>query len=720
MVRKRHVLSLMGAMVFALYLDGSSARAVNLLHHWTLDETSGSTVADSVGGNDGTIADTAGLDLTAAGQSGTAGDFTGSFITIDGVYFGNVPRAISLWFNADAFAGDQRRLIGLGAEAPAGSFNLTAEVVGGNNSVRLRYGNGNLAWSGTAEFGQALQTNTWYHLVIQYDGTALQGDDTAAQCFINGQQMARDGGNGNNLPQVLDTAVSDNYIGAKNPAEPRLFDGRIDDVQFYDGPLSADEVSFLFNNPGLTINLAAGNPMPANGAIAVPTDSDLQWDAGVDPNNPAQRNPDVTQYFVYLMETDPGADPNFLNVVPVTVNDPGSDPVTLANANLPLPLVQDKEYHWRVDQGINNSGPADPNTIAGNVWSFEAVKSIPVVTADPQRTAVFAGQSVTFTCLFTSISAVTDSDVVWTKNSSGAPGVAVLTDLGSGTYRSDLTIAGASPTDEGDYICAIREVSSLAAELMIKRKLAHWEFEGNFEDSENNFDLSVFDPNNGAPIFVSGLVGSGAIDCNGVTDGLIYSFAQEKEFFAGYTVSLWTRTDAAGQGEFTSVFSTQSTTNPGFQLDMNANENWRYRDGSNTAMGPVNPGDPNWVLLTVVGDPNTDNDTTLYYNGLNVGRDGQIQTFVDGFSFGLNRGLNIFYNGQIDDAMFWNYPLSQNQIGQVYFDVTGRAVCDPLLLNAYDFSGPEGVPDCVVDFLDFLPVVEAWLDCTILPVLQCN
>lgn len=713
MERKTQVVLLAGVLICASGLGLPSVKAATLLHHWTLDETSGSTVADSAGNNNGTINNTDGVDLTVAGQAGSAADFTGSFIAVSGVFSGNEPRAISVWFNSREFSSIQPRMFGIGVPAAAQSFDLTTEVSGGNNSVWLRYGNGNMTWSGAAELGQALQTNTWYHLVFQYDGTTLVAD-TAVQCWINGVQLSRDGGNNNNSGQTLITGASDMYIGAKIPTEPRPFNGLMDDIQLYDGPLAADEIAFLFNNPGATLSFEARNPSPGNGTIGVSTSTDLQWDGGLDPQNFGQRNPDITEFFVYLDETNPGEEPNFVAVSPVTVADPGTDPVTLANASLPLTLSVDKAYHWRVDTGVNNSGPSDPNTIVGKVWSFEAVKSVPVVTGDPERTAAFFGESTSFTCLFTSVSTVTADEVSWTRNGNAAPGSAVLTDLGSGSYRSVLTIPSVVDTDAGDYICTIRTTDSASAELLVKRKLAHWEFEGDFSDSLGNFGLSVLDPNNGVPQFVTGLVGS-AIDCNGVADGLVYEFAEEEEFFAGYTVSLWTQTAVPNQAQFTSAFSTQSTTSAGFQMDFNNSNEWRYWDGSGTVFGLV---EPTWVLLTVAADP--DNNTTIYYNGLNSGTDAQIQPFVDGFSFALNRGQNIFYNGQIDDAMFWNYPLSQAEVAQVYFDVSGQAVCDPTLQSIYDVTGPSGVPDCHVNILDFVPFAAAWLDCSLLPGSQCS
>lgn len=37
----------------------------------------------------------------------------------------------------------------------------------------------------------------------------------------------------------------------------------------------------------------------------------------------------------------------------------------------------------------------------------------------------------------------------------------------------------------------------------------------------------------------------------------------------------------------------------------------------------------------------------------------------------------------------------------------------------YDFSGPNGEPDCRVDFYDFVELASAWLECSLIPASAC-
>lgn len=227
----------------------SSAQAA-LTAHFTLDETTGTSVADSSGNsNTGTLVGTA--DLTATGQSNTGlgvsasgdGFSTGSLIS------GNAARTVSLWFNASTIDNTQRRLSSVGSGA-AGSFDITLENDTGGASIGLRYGNGNMFWSGDSELGQAVQTNTWNHVVVTYDGSTLVAD-TSLKVYLNGTLLARDGGNNNNSGQTLNTNAT--AWAFANGAASLASGSIIDDVQVYDTALTQSDVNFLHANVGSTV-----------------------------------------------------------------------------------------------------------------------------------------------------------------------------------------------------------------------------------------------------------------------------------------------------------------------------------------------------------------------------------------------------------------------------------------------------------------------------------
>lgn len=220
-----------------------------LVAHYALDETSGTTVADSsANGTTGTITGTGG-DLSAVGVANTAFDTNGTadITTPDNSLgiSGNDARTISFWFNASSVA-RRGRIIGMGDQAAAQTFDITFENSTGGNSVGLRYGNGNMFWS-----GGGITLGSWTHVVMTYDGTTLAAD-TNLLVYLNGTLAARDGGNGNNSGQALRT-TDRMRIGNLVDTGDYRFDGVVDDVQIYDSALSQNDVTFLHDNPGQTV-----------------------------------------------------------------------------------------------------------------------------------------------------------------------------------------------------------------------------------------------------------------------------------------------------------------------------------------------------------------------------------------------------------------------------------------------------------------------------------
>ena len=202
------------------------------------------------------------------------------------------------------------------------------------------------------------------------------------------------------------------------------------------------------SKPGPVAN-PARHPGPENGAAHVATTTNLQWDAGLDPNN-LIRNPDVTKYYVYIMETEIGGDPNFTGISPTvapdTVDD--NDPVTLLNASLPLVLRPDKKYHWRVDQSIHDSGPADPGTIPGPVWSFQTVRTFPLTTFIEQNSSGNDRLRSTGNDVDLVPAGTTGNDVTW-QQIEASPGYYYVQNLDNGKRLRAVDAATVDLADAG-------------------------------------------------------------------------------------------------------------------------------------------------------------------------------------------------------------------------------------------------------------------------------
>lgn len=176
---------------------------------------------------------------------------------------GNAPRTISLWFNTPAFGNgttpNQYRLIGVGSGA-AGSFDIVAENTGTNNQVGLRYGNGNVFFN-SDNSGTAFATNTWYQVTVVYDGSNLNlegvgvpSNTTGLTFYVDGVEVNRAAGNGNNGSEALNTqANAPFYFGTAPDLVNDKYPGLLDDVQIYNTALTSSQVQSLYENPGSVI-----------------------------------------------------------------------------------------------------------------------------------------------------------------------------------------------------------------------------------------------------------------------------------------------------------------------------------------------------------------------------------------------------------------------------------------------------------------------------------
>lgn len=128
---------------------------------------------------------------------------------------------------------------------------------------------------------------------------------------------------------------------------------------------------FVMNGFELSPATKANTPYPADGAIEVPLDAVLSWNIGMDPNDPNQTNPAITQHFVYLLETpvDPNAAPTYaIQRIVAAI-----DAIDAFAVYVPAELKPDMVYLWAVDEGVNGSQPYDTETILGDTWTFATI-----------------------------------------------------------------------------------------------------------------------------------------------------------------------------------------------------------------------------------------------------------------------------------------------------------------------------------------------------------
>ncbi len=311
---------------------------------WLFDEGGGDVAIDSSGnGNDGTLN---GPEWTNESKFGGALEFNGAGSYIEfatGESMKTQHLTFMAWFNT-------RKLDGYGHIFQTGNdwddmagcvFRVHQE---GYAQSALAFGPGNTA---TWLNGPALEADTWYHMVLTYDGTT-------ATLYLDGVNVASGDGQGEIMydDQPVRIGVLSNTIGS-------AFDGFIDEVALFDVALEAEDIEAIMNN-GLAGVLGdqpfASRPNPKDGSLILDTWVNLSWSPG----------DFVVSHDVYLGENfddvNDGAEGTFVG------NQAGTFIVAgFPGFAYPDGLVPGTTYYWRIDE-VNDTELNSP--WKGKVWSF--------------------------------------------------------------------------------------------------------------------------------------------------------------------------------------------------------------------------------------------------------------------------------------------------------------------------------------------------------------
>jgi hypothetical protein len=207
-----------------------------LIARYRLDETSGTALVDE-GPNNLSGSYISGYTLGVAAPINTGVEF--AEILVGHADIANHPALASInsdisycaWFRTSSVVGYRR---------------VFASEDGGMG-VGLFYNNLLFTTRGVQDYVQAanIQVNTWYHAAWIFDASLV------AHFYLNGQLLGTVQGSGPALPSTNVFHV------ASRSASTELWDGAIDDIQIYQGALSAGDVSLIYQNPGLALNMSA-------------------------------------------------------------------------------------------------------------------------------------------------------------------------------------------------------------------------------------------------------------------------------------------------------------------------------------------------------------------------------------------------------------------------------------------------------------------------------
>lgn len=498
-------------------------------------------------------------------------------------------------------------------------------------------------------------------------------------------------------PQILTTSPSSldltNFLASDtNGLVTFILIGADDETEL------ATKENTTYQHPTLIMPKAslgkAVNPVPADEAYANRMLlTQLQWDllAG------------VGKCEVYF-----GTEPNSIAMSKLAFT-PAVTSVDIASFGYSMPLA-DGTYYWRVD--CYDTDP-DPNLFVGPYWSFTATSAPIFVSISPAYQAQFVGETAdAITAVFSSNSPM---NYTWYKsrdNANNTPDDDTIV----GDDSDTLSLGTLAKSDAAWYYCAAAnpgQARSSPARVSIKQQIAHYTFDGNADDSSGNTLNGTLV---GEPNFAEGIIGQ-ALSFDGTND-YVQLPADFDDFSPGITISVWARPAAATSwARFVDLGNGDNNDN--IYLSRNgttANLTYSHYRGT-TSAGAVTAENAlnlnEWQMYAAVMDQT--GNVTLYRNGVpvqtgTIAQMPNILTRSSNFIGKSNWADDALYNGLLDDIQIWNYPLTADQIADMYAGGAGSFCRFPPQL---DYNG-----NCVVDLADFAVFAQSWLECGIHPDCQ--
>ncbi len=216
-------------------MDGSSGGAVTLVGHWKLDETSGSSIADSAGSNTGTWNDGADDDVTGetiTGQIGTALDFDGSddYIEIADDNSLDITGGVTIAAWIQYSSGPSGGIVCKQDATNSNDANYCLHIYSGGYAFSVGDGSG----AQYARSGISVDTS-WHHVVGTADGSNIILYEDGAEIYREAQT------------RTLTASTVPLYIGTWDVSDSNSApDINIDDARVYDGVMTADQVYDLY------------------------------------------------------------------------------------------------------------------------------------------------------------------------------------------------------------------------------------------------------------------------------------------------------------------------------------------------------------------------------------------------------------------------------------------------------------------------------------------
>ncbi|MCG8585174.1 MAG: PEP-CTERM sorting domain-containing protein [Pirellulales bacterium] len=244
--------SIIALVTIALIANSAKLASAGLVGHWKFDEgAAAATAIDSTGGTNGTVN---GATTGVAGIAGNAYSYDGSNDYVDMGSAAFIPGlagtdlSFSYWLNTADTDNDRHVAVFLGDDSVSDEYIDSGIENGGEIYGRDRDGGSinEITDGTTAVVGE------WNHVVY------VVKDAGGHDLYVNGTLEATNVGSRN---LTVADGIDNFEIGRLGRSSPTdYFEGLIDDVQVYDMVLTEDDVTFLFNNPGVARSVGVPEP----------------------------------------------------------------------------------------------------------------------------------------------------------------------------------------------------------------------------------------------------------------------------------------------------------------------------------------------------------------------------------------------------------------------------------------------------------------------------
>ena len=249
-----------------LLLGLVSTGSADLVAHWPMNEGSGNTAADVVGGHDGTLkggvawagegSPMNGNALSFDGaQSGQHETDPGNVNWVDAGTFdvtGGTGLTLAAWIKPESFGIGDARVINKGTSWSSADIWWMLSTIGDGTALRMRLktddGGPDAGTTTLASENGFLEAGQWQHVAGTYDGSMMRLWVWKPGDALHGEIVSTAKTGTIAVDPTVTVAIGNNGPGLPGGLS-KTFHGAIDDVRIYNTALSQEEIAALIPEP---------------------------------------------------------------------------------------------------------------------------------------------------------------------------------------------------------------------------------------------------------------------------------------------------------------------------------------------------------------------------------------------------------------------------------------------------------------------------------------